>query len=657
MKNKSKILPGKSFPLGATAYPDGVNFCVFSKNCDAVDLLLFDKEDHSRPQHVFRLDPDANRTFYYWHAFIPGLQPGQLYGYRVHGPFAPELGYRFDGEKVLVDPYARAVVTDTYVRENSVITGDNCAQAIKSVVVGTGDYDWKDDRPLNRPFSNSVIYEMHVGGFTKDPSSELPQQLRGTFAGLTQKIPYLKKLGITAVELMPVQQFDLQDTPGGLSNYWGYSPVALFAPHNAYGTSNDPLRTIREFKEMVSALHRAEIEVILDVVFNHTAEGNHLGPSFSFRGFENKAYYLLNENNYASYLNYSGTGNTLNANHSIVRRMIRDCLRYWVSEMHIDGFRFDLAAVLSRNQEGAVVTDPPILWEIESDPVLAPAKIIAEAWDTASYQMGSFLGHKWAEWNDRFRDDVRGFVKGDRKMILPFANRLTGSSDLFGSKERDPNRSINFVCCHDGFTLNDLVTYNRKHNEANQEDNRDGANDNHSWNCGAEGPVEAADINRLRLQQIKNFFTVLLFSFGTPMFLMGDELRRTQLGNNNAYCQDNKVSWFDWKLVKREKNLLTFVRQLIKLNREIDYLNESKFWSTEARGTNSTINWHGVKLGRPDWSDDSHSLAFTLTNPKYPYSLHVMINSYWKALSFEIPPLPQKKMPLEKISPWFWPGA
>ena len=396
------------------------------------------------------------------------------------------------------------------------------------------------------------------------------------------------------------------------------------------GPVDDPLQTIREFKEMVKALHASGIEVILDIVFNHTAEGNQLGPCFSFKGFENKAYYMLHEHNRSNYLDYSGTGNSLNANHSIVRRMIRDCLRYWVSEMHIDGFRFDLAAVLSRNEGGDVIPNPPILWEIESDPVLAPTKIIAEAWDSSTYQMGSFLGHKWAEWNDCYRDDVRCFVKGDGSMIGRFASRLTGSFDLFGDPERDPNRSINYVCCHDGFTMNDLVTYNHKHNELNEEDNRDGATDNHSWNCGAEGPVEDADINQLRLRQTKNLFTVLLLSLGTPMFLMGDELRRTQLGNNNAYCQDNKLSWFDWKRVKREKNLFHFVRQLIRLNLEIGYFNESSFWSTETDGTNTKITWHGIKLGSPDWSDDSHSLAFTLTNPEYPHALHVMINAFWQ---------------------------
>ena len=643
MNRQPKILPGQSFPLGSTVFPDGVNFCVFSKNCEAVELLLFDSHELSRPQTVVRLDPQTNRTFYYWHCFIPGLRSGQHYGYRVHGPYIPELGYRFDGSKVLVDPYARAVEMGNYQREYSVFPGDNCAQSIKSVVVGPDDYDWHDDRPLNRPFSRSVIYELHVGGFTRDPSSGLSTVLRGTFAGLIQKIPYLKDLGVTAVELMPIQQFDPQDTPSGLTNYWGYSPIALFALHHEYGTSNDPLQTIREFKDMVRALHQAGIEVILDVVFNHTAEGDQRGPCLSFKGFENKAYYQLGNDGLAHYLNFSGTGNCLNANQSIVRRLIMDCLRYWVSEMHIDGFRFDLAAVLSRNQQGQVDGEAPILWEIESDPILAPAKIIAEAWDVGSYQMGSFLGHKWAEWNDRFRDDVRGFLKGDSGKVLDFALRFTGSKDLFGGA-RDPNRSINFVCCHDGFTLNDLVSYNQKHNASNGEDNRDGSNDNRSWNCGIEGPTDSEGVVQLRSQQIKNFFTILLFSMGTPMFPMGDECRRTQSGNNNAYCQDNNISWFDWTAASTEASLLAFVRQLIRLNHEIEFFNESAFWNTEIQGSGSTICWHGVQLGRPDWSHESHSIAFTLTNPKYTYALHVMINAYWKDLMFDAPPLPRENM-------------
>lgn len=644
MKKGLKILPGESFPLGATLYREGVNFCVFSKNCDAVELLLFDRNDHSTPSHVIKLDPFTNRTFYYWHAYIPGLKEGQLYGYRVFGPYDPQRGFRFDGGKVLVDPYTKAVVMDSYDRAAAIHTGDNCAQAIKSVVVGTQNYDWEGDHPLNHPFAKSFIYELHVGGFTRHPSSGLPEHLRGTYAGLIEKIPYLKQLGISAVELLPVQQFDPFDAPENKLNYWGYSPIVLFAPHHAYCTTNDPLTNIREFKDMVKALHKAGIEVILDVVFNHSAEGNHQGPTLSFKGFENKAYYMLDQQDKSIYKNYSGTGNTINANHSIARRMIQDCLRYWVSEMHIDGFRFDLAAVLSRDPNGNQLWEPPVLWEIESDPVLASTKIIAEAWDVGSYQLGSFVGDKWAEWNDRFRDDSRRFMKGDTGMARQVAHRIMGSPDLFVTKKRDPNRSINFITCHDGFTLCDLVSYNEKHNLANGEYNRDGASKNYSWNCGVEGPTDDRIIDKLRLQQIKNFFCLLLLSQGTPMLLMGDEVKRTQQGNNNAYCQDNEISWFDWSLVEKENGLLHFVTKLIQWSLQIDYFNEVRFWSLENLPEGTTITWHGVQLGKPDWSYHSHTLAFTLYNANYLYPVHVILNAYWELLTFELPPLPSENL-------------
>jgi glycogen operon protein len=645
MEKKIEVLPGKSYPLGATVYEEGVDFCVFSKNCEEVELLLFDKEDHSIPQRIINLDPKTNRTFYYWHAFIPGLKQGQLYGYRVYGTFAPQKqGYRFNGRKVLVDPYAKAVVMDTYDRQAAIHDGDNCAQAIKSVVVDPKDYDWEGDHPLNVSLAKSIIYELHVGGFTRNPNSGLSEHLRGTYAGLIEKIPYLKKLGITAVELLPVQQFDPMDAPETLTNYWGYSPIALFAPHNGYGTGKDPITTVREFRDMVKALHKAGIEVILDVVFNHTAEGNENGATLSFKGFENKGYYILDEQNQSYYKNYSGAGNTLKTNLSIVRRMILDCLRYWVSEMHIDGFRFDLAAILSRDFFGSPVKEPPVLWEIESDPVLAPTKIIAEAWDLNSYQMGFFTGHRWAEWNDRFRDDVRRFLKGDQGMITQFTNRLTGSPDLFNHIERDPNRSINFITCHDGFTLNDLVSYNDKRNSYNKENNQDGSNNNYSWNCGTEGPVQTPEVNQLRNQKIKNFLTILIISQGTPMLLMGDEVRRTQQGNNNAYCQDNEVSWFDWALLDKEKELLAFIKRLIRFSHETEFFNELSYWTTTDRSGSSHICWHGVKLGYPDWNDTSHSIAFTLSNPDYAYLLHVMVNVYWEPLTFEIPPLPNERI-------------
>ena len=535
-------LTGRSYPIGATVYPYGVNFCVFSKNCAALELLLFDDVDVTRPSRVIRLDPQRNKTFYYWHIFVPGLRAGQLYGYRAYGPFQPQDGFRFDPGKVLLDPYGRGVmVSDHYDRHAAAQPGDNCARAMKSVVIDPHAYDWEDDAVLGYPYSGSVIYELHVGGFTKHPSSGVSQP--GTYLGLIDKIPYLKSLGITTIELLPVQQFDDQDVAAPLKNYWGYNPIGFFAPHRGYcSRPTDPLGPTDEFRDLVKACHRAGLEVMLDVVFNHTAEGDEFGPTLSFRGLENRAYYML-EADQARYANYSGCGNTFNGNHSIARRLIIDCLRYWVEEMHVDGFRFDLASVLSRDEWGQPLKSPQTLWTIESDPLLAGTKIIAEAWDAAGlYQVGSFIGHRWAEWNGQFRDDVRRFVKSDRGAVPKLAARLAASPDLYPQPDREPNRSINFITCHDGFTLNDLVSYNVKHNAANGQRNADGPDTNFSWNCGVEGPIDDPAIEALRQRQIKNLLAILFLSQGTPMLLMGDEVCRTQRGNNNAYCQDNALS-------------------------------------------------------------------------------------------------------------------
>ena len=634
-----EVLPGQSFPLGATVRHDGVNFCIFSENCTAIELLLFDGPGESWPSRIIPLDPNHNRTFYYWHVFVPGIGAGQHYGYRVYGPFDPARGHRFDGSKVLLDPYARAVgLGPNYSREAAIQRGDNCPHAMRSIVVDPEGYDWEGDIPLERPYSGSVIYELHVGGFTRHPSSGVALEKRGTYAGLVEKIPYLKSLGITAVELQPVQQFDEQDVPAPLKNYWGYNPVAFFAPHAGYASRRDPLAPVDEFRDMVKAFHRAGIEVILDVVFNHTAEGDERGPTLSFRGLENQCYYILGQNP-ARYANYSGCGNTLNGNMSIVRRMIVDCLRYWVDVMHVDGFRFDLASVLARDEWGQPHKSPPILWDIDSDPVLAGAKIIAEAWDADGlYQVGTFVGHRWAEWNGPFRDDVRRFVKGDSQMVPLLAARLTGSPDLYPQEDREPNRSINFITCHDGFTLNDLVSYNRKHNLANGQANRDGTDTNFSWNCGVEGPTGDPTVERLRLRQIKNFLTILLVSQGTPMLLMGDEVRRTQHGNNNAYCQDNELSWFDWTALEPQAGLLRFVSGLVHFVQSREIFREERFWSKN--GKQAHISWHGVRLGQPDWGDNSHSLAFSLRHPGGNDQLHIMLNAYWEPLLFELPPLP-----------------
>ncbi len=629
---------GRSFPLGATVYPDGVNCCLFSKSSEYVELLLFDDPEADKPRETIRLDPLVNKTFYYWHIFVPGLEPGQLYGFRAHGPHAPAIGHLFDVNKVLVDPYAREVyVPKKFSREAAILPGDNCASAIKSVVVDSEAYDWGDDTHLNTPYSETVIYEMHVGGFTRHPSSGVADHKKGTYAGLIEKIPYLKSLGITAVELMPVQQFDEQDAIPPLTNYWGYSPVAFFAPHAGYSSNKNPLGPANEFRDMVKALHKAGIEVILDVVFNHTAEGEPDGPVYSFKGLENKAYYILKENK-AFYADFTGTGNTFNANHSIVRRLIRDSLRYWVAEMHVDGFRFDLASVLSRDENGKPLENPPLLWEIESDPVLAGTKLIAEAWDAAGlYQVGSFVGDKWAEWNGMYRDDVRRFIKGDNGTITNFASRIIGSPDIFTRPDREPNRSINFVTCHDGFTLNDLVSYDKKHNEANGEKNMDGSDYNFSWNCGKEGPSSDPEVEELRIRQIKNFLAIMFVSQGTPMLLMGDEVRRTQFGNNNAYCQNNEVSWFDWSLCEKNAGLLRFTRGLIEFSQSQEIFKITTLLKTSFHTRGAHIVWHGIHLNEPDLRDTSHTLAFTLNFPRKDESVHVMINAYWKPLTFELP--------------------
>ena len=632
---------GQAFPIGATAVSgDGVNFSVFSRDAEWVELLLFDREDDARPARVIRIDPVTGRTYHYWHVLVPGVKPGQLYGYRASGPFDPLAGIRFDPTKALLDPYGRGVVVPAnYARDAAKLRGeDNVAGAMKSVVVDTARYDWSGDTPPRHPWSRTVIYEMHVRGFTRHPNSGLPPETRGTYAGLVEKIPYLQRLGITAVELLPVFQFDAQDAPPGLGNYWGYQPVSFFAPHRAYAARQDALGPIDEFRDMVKALHRANIEVILDVVFNHTAEGKHDGPTLCFRGLDNRAYYILDPHDRSRYADYSGCGNTLNANNPIVRRMILDSLRYWVQEMHVDGFRFDLASILARDSAGNVLPDPPVLWDIESDPVLAGTKLIAEAWDAAGlYQVGSFVGDSWREWNGHFRDDARSFFRGDRGSLRRFADRLVGSPNVYQAKRREPEQSVNFVTCHDGFTLNDVVSYDRKHNDANGENNRDGADDNRSWNCGAEGPTTDPAIESLRNRQVKNLLTVTLLSVGLPMMLMGDEVRRSQRGNNNAYCVDDETNWFDWTLLEKRADVRRFVQLLCKRRVLRPTEHESRRLTLSELIQQASKSWHGVKLDRPDWSDDSHSIAMTAELRTEGLLVHLILNAYWEALRFELP--------------------
>ena len=552
MRYQEQIATGQSYPLGATLRPGGANFSIFSRCATSIELLLFDRVDNPRPSRCIPIAPLLNRTYHYWHVFVPEVQAGQIYAFRACGPFEVARGLRFDSSKLLLDPYGRAIaVPKNYSRDAACRKGDDTTTAMKSVVTDPHAYDWEGDAPLRRPWSRTIIYEMHVRGFTAHPSSGLPESKRGTYAGLIEKIPYLQELGITAVELLPVFQFDPQDAPPGRTNYWGYSPVSFFAPHHGYSSLHDPLSALDEFRDMVKALHRAGIEVILDVVFNHTAEGGHDGPTQCFRGLDNAAYYILGEDR-SRYANFTGTGNTLNANHPVVRRMIVDSLRYWVNEMHVDGFRFDLASILARDSSGAVMPNPPVLRDIESDPALAGTKMIAEAWDAAGlYQVGNFVGDSWKEWNDRFRDDLRDFFRGATDSVGRAADRLVGSPSIYGLKERELEETINFVSCHDGFTLNDIVSYNQKHNEENGEDNRDGCGENRSWNCGFEGATDDPVIEKLRNRQVKNFLTALMLSAGVPMFVMGDEVRRSQRGNNNAYCHDNETSWLDWNLLSK----------------------------------------------------------------------------------------------------------
>jgi glycogen operon protein len=628
---------GSAAPLGATIRDGGANFSLYSRSAEGIELLLFDCVDDAKPSRV-RLDPATDRTYHYWHHFVPGIKPGQIYAYRAHGPFDPAAGMRFDSKKVLLDPYGRGVVVPAkYDREAARRAGDNAAVAPKSVVVDPAAYDWEGDVPLRHSSARTIIYEMHVRGFTRHPSSGVSEKTRGTYAGLVEKIPYLQQLGITAVELLPVFQFDAQDCPKGLVNYWGYQPLSYFAPHQAYSSRQDPLGPVDEFRDMVKALHRAGIEVILDVVFNHTSEGGQAGPTLSFRGLDNPTYYIL-ENDRSRYADYSGCGNTLNANNPIVRRMIVDSIRYWVEQMHVDGFRFDLASILSRDSSGNVLPDPPVLWDLESDPALAGTKLIAEAWDAAGlYQVGAFVGDSWKEWNGRFRDDAREFLRGGGGALKRFADRLVGSPEVYAHKQREAEQSVNFVTCHDGFTLNDLVSYNGKHNQANGENNRDGGNENMSWNCGVEGPTDDPAVERLRNRQVKNFFTVTMFSIGVPMILMGDEVRRTQSGNNNDYCHDNENNWFDWSLLKKHAELHRFVSTLAARRSLRTTEHEKRQLTLNQLIQQASKSWHGVKLNQPDWGDNSHSIAFTFEHHGEKTLVHLILNAYHEPLDFELP--------------------
>ena len=601
-----------SLPYGALIHDRGVQFVVFSRSATAMRLLLYDNVADRRPSEVIRFDPDTDRWGDIWSVYVPGIGPGQLYHLQADGPYDPEQGQRFDGRARLIDPYARALAGTFQRTRGGPILPPKC-------VVVDDYYDWEGDRHLRRELSESVIYEMHVRGFTNHPSSGVEHP--GTYLGVIEKIPYLQSLGVTAVELMPIHEFPILDIFGNRPhrpNYWGYDSMAFFAPHRGYAAGDKPGGQVREFKEMVKALHQAGIEVILDVVFNHTCEGNELGPTLSFKGLENRVYYML-DNGGGRYRNFSGCGNTVNGNHPIVREMIFHCLRHWVHNYHIDGFRFDLASILSRDRDGNLVPNPPLVEAIAEDPLLADTKIIAEAWDAAgAYQVGSFGQHRWAEWNGKYRDDARRFWRSDPYMLGHFATRLSGSSDLYQAGGRRPYHSINFITSHDGFPLNDWVSYQDKHNEANAEGNRDGDNNNFSCNYGVEGPTRRKSIERIRLRQIKNSLVTLLLSQGVPMLSYGDECRRTQQGNNNAYCQDNEISWFDWALVEKNANLVRFCRSLIAFRCRQPTVRRKNFLSgrpTGARPELPDVNWFTPEGQGVDWNGPDRSLVCLLTAP------------------------------------------
>jgi len=641
-----KLRPGKPEPFGATVVPGGINFSIYSSHATACVLVLFEK---GAPKPFVEIP--FFEEFHIGNVFammVFDLDYENIeYGYRMYGPYDPANGHRFDIDNILLDPYARQIGGRAVWGDHH--DKDDIYPHRGQVMID--DFDWEGDKPLNIPIEDLVVYEMHVRGFTQHPSSKVKSP--GTFAGLVEKIPYLKDLGVNCIELMPIFEFDEfentmtnPETGESLMNYWGYSSVGFFAPKAGYAATSAFGMQADELKNLIKECHLNGIEVWLDVVFNHTAEGNEEGPTISFRGIDNKTYYLLTPDGH--YYNFSGTGNTLNCNHPIVRSMVRDCLRYWVSEYHIDGFRFDLASILGRDQNGAPLPNPPLLETLAYDPILANAKLIAEAWDAGGlYQVGTFPAYeRWAEWNGKYRDDIRRFVKGDKGMVGSLSARIQGSPDLYG--ERGPWATVNFVTAHDGFTLWDLVSYNNKHNYANGEDGRDGANDNYSWNCGWEGETDDPTILGLRERQFKNFLTILMVSQGVPMLLMGDEVGHTKHGNNNTYCHDNDLNWFDWRLIRRNKHLYRFTRNLIRLRKKHQVLRSRNFFAhQDYMGSGyPDMSFHGTTLWQPDWSENSYSLAFLLCGQharggRQPDDyIYVMMNAYWETLWFDLPPLP-----------------
>ncbi len=659
-QTSKKCLPGKHYPLGATVYKNGVNFAIFSRYAQEVFLLLFDRPDGD-PTNIIKIE---NCTRYIWHVFVKGVTHGQLYGFNIRGNYAPAQGMRFNEHKLLMDPYARALTGKFKNTENLLLaydaaapekdlimdTRDNVRVVPKSIVIDNS-FDWQNDSAPNIPFEELIIYEVHLKGFTAHPSSGVKHP--GTYRGFVEKIPWLKNLGINAVEFLPLHEFYVEDflSEKGLANYWGYNTIGFFTPESSYSSGSFPGCQVQEFKTLVRELHKAGIEVILDVVYNHTGEGNELGPTLCLRGIDNATYYCLaghDHEPYRNYVNYTGCGNSLNVADPYCMRLVMDSLRYWVEEMHVDGFRFDLATALGR-KKGQFKKSASFFDAILQDPVLNRVKIIAEPWDVETYQVGNFPVD-WSEWNGKFRDTIRRFIKGDSGQIKDLAFRLTGSADLFADDGRHPYNSINFVTCHDGFTLNDLVSYGTKHNEANGEDNRDGANENHSWNCGFEGETADLQIKKLRKRQIKNFLCCLFFSSGTPMLLGGDEFLRTQHGNNNAYCQDNALSWFDWNNARKHKDIREFCTKAIAFRKQYPVLQRRKFFLGKDTAGNDIpdIAWFDAHLKRPQWENpEQRLLCYQLDGSENRikpgnYLLFFILHADAEPQSVELPRLEKK---------------
>jgi len=627
--------PGSRFPPGPTFTAKGVNFSVFSRTAQSVDLLLYETASSAEPFQVVHLDPEKNRTFFFWHVFVVGL------------PTAVHYTWRVDGGKELVDPWARAVTDEVWDRKRAIV-GDR-RSSFRGVVTKR-IAPIRNTQPEDRGLEGAIIYELHVGAFTRHPSSNV--RYPGTFAGLIEKIPYLKDLGITHVELMPVMAFDEQDVPTGtaargLRNVWGYSTHSWYSPHPRYCITPERGTHGREFRALVDELHAAGIRVILDAVFNHTAEAGRDGPTINLKGLAGDIAYHRDPADPSRYLDFTGCGNTVNCSHPLVMLFIVVCLEYWAGEMGVDGFRFDLASVFARGENGVPMLNPPLPWFIEFSPRLSTLPLIAEAWDAAGlYNVGAFPGMAWAEWNGRYRDTVRRFVRGDRGLTGDVAMRIAGSSDLYAHSLRLPANSVNFVTCHDGFTLRDLVSYDRKHNESNGDENHDGTDDNLSWNCGFEGETDDAAVRALRRRQARNFIAILMLSRGVPMLLSGDEILRTQQGNNNAWCHDGELSWFDWRRVETEQDMLAFVRGMIALRRRHPSLTANRFFTGELLADRGMpdIAWHGARLNVPPWQDQqAQLLAFTVAGQDSDEEdVHAILNMSDASVDAPLPSIPDR---------------